>query len=120
MYTSRHGRGIAVRTFCSCNSYDTEKIKNVPYIDAATVFSEDESEVTIFVVNRALHDACELTIDMPGYLDYHVSQHIALENDDLKAINTADDPDNVVPVTKNVGGNILLSPHSWNMIVLKR
>lgn len=120
MYTSMYGRGTAVKTFCNCGSYDTEKTRNIPYLDSASVISADESEIILFTVNRSLNDECELSIDMPDCADYSISQHISMEGDDLKAVNTADEPENVVPVSKDISGKIFLSPHSWNMIVFKR
>lgn len=120
MYTSMHGRGTAIRTFCTCGCYDTEKLKDIPYLDAAAVISEDEREIALFVVNRSLSDECELAVDLAGYPDYRIHQHISMEGDDLKAINTADEPEKVVPVSRDISGNISLSPHSWNMIVFKK
>ena len=43
-----------------------------------------------------------------------------MEGDDLKAINTADEPDKVVPVVKELAEKIVLAPHSWNMINFKK
>ncbi len=120
LYTSQHGRGTTIRSFCSCDSYDTEKIKNVPYVDSAAVISENENEITIFAVNRSLDETCDLTIDTLGFDDYNLTQHIAMEGDDLKAVNTADSPDNVIPVEKTISGNISLAPHSWNMLIFKK
>lgn len=120
LYTSQHGRGTTIRSFCSCDSYDTEKIKNVPYVDSAAVISENENEITIFAVNRSLDETCDLTIDTLGFDDYNLTQHIAMEGDDLKAVNTADSPDNVIPVEKAISENISLSPHSWNMLIFKK
>lgn len=120
MYTSQHGRGTTIRSFCSCDSYDTEKIKNVPYVDSAAVISDDGNEITIFAVNRSLDEACDLNIATLGYDDYSLTQHIAMEGDDLKAVNTADSPDNVIPVEKAISENISLSPHSWNMLIFKK
>lgn len=120
MYTSQHGRGTTIRSFCSCDSYDTEKIKNVPYVDSAAVISDDGNEITIFAVNRSLNEACDLNIATLGYDDYSLTQHIAMEGDDLKAVNTADSPDNVFPVEKAISENISLSPHSWNMLIFKK
>ena len=120
MYTSQHGRGTTIRSFCSCDSYDTEKIKNVPYVDSAAVISDDGNEITIFAVNRSLNEACDLNIATLGYDDYSLTQHIAMEGDDLKAVNTADSPDNVIPVEKAISENISLSPHSWNMLIFKK
>lgn len=120
MYTSQHGRGTTIRSFCSCDSYDTEKIKNVPYVDSAAVISDDGNEITIFAVNRSLNEACDLNIATLGYDNYNLTQHIAMEGDDLKAVNTADSPDNVIPVEKAISENISLSPHSWNMLIFKK
>ncbi len=120
LYTSQHGRGTTIRSFCSCDSYDTEKIKNVPYVDSAAVISENENEITIFAVNRSLDETCDLTIDTLGFDDYNLTQHIAMEGDDLKAVNTADSPDNVIPVEKTISGNISLAPHSWNMLIFEK
>ena len=120
MYTSQHGRGTTIRSFCSCDSYDTEKIKNVPYVDSAAVISDDGNEITIFAVNRSLNEACDLNIATLGYDDCSLTQHIAMEGDDLKAVNTADSPDNVIPVEKAISENISLSPHSWNMLIFKK
>ncbi|MFR2168714.1 MAG: alpha-N-arabinofuranosidase [Coprococcus sp.] len=120
MYTSQHGEGTTIRSFCSCDSYDTEKIKNVPYVDSAAVISDDGNEITIFAVNRSLNEACDLNIATLGYDDYSLTQHIAMEGDDLKAVNTADSPDNVIPVEKAISENISLSPHSWNMLIFKK
>ena len=120
MYTSQHGRGTTIRSFCSCDSYDTEKIKNVPYVDSAAVISDDGNEITIFAVNRSLNEACDLNIATLGYDNCSLTQHIAMEGDDLKAVNTADSPDNVIPVEKAISENISLSPHSWNMLIFKK
>lgn len=115
-----HGRGTAIRTFCTCGCYDTEKLKDIPYLDAAAVISEDEREITLFAVNRSLSDECELAVDLADYPDYRIHQHISMEGDDLKAVNTADEPEKVMPVSRDISGNISLSPHSWNMIVFKK
>ncbi len=120
MYTSQHGRGTTIRSFCSCDSYDTEKIKNVPYVDSAAVISDDGNEITIFAVNRSLNEACDLNIATLGYDNCSLTQHIAMEGDDLKAVNTADSPDNVIPIEKAISENISLSPHSWNMLIFKK
>lgn len=120
MYTSRYGRGTAVKTFCICDSYAAGDKKNIPYVDTAAVLSEDEKELTIFAVNRSLDNECELSLEMLGGDAYHAYQHIAMEGDDLKAINTADEPDKVVPIVKELAEKIVLAPHSWNMINFKK
>ena len=120
MYTSHYGRGTALKNFCCCDSYDTCSKKNVPLIDSAAVISDDENEITIFAVNRSLESECELDINLAGFEKYKPYTHVSLEGSDLKAVNTADSPENVIPTVKNISNKIILAPHSWNMIVLKR
>lgn len=120
MYTSHYGRGTALKNFCCCDSYDTCSKKNVPLIDSAAVISDDENEITIFAVNRSLDSECELNINLAGFEKYKPYTHVSLEGSDLNAVNTADSPENVIPTVKNISNKIILAPHSWNMIVLKR
>lgn len=120
MYTSQYGRGTALKSFCCCDKYDTKSKKKVPYIDSAAVISDDENEITFFAVNRSLDSECELELNLAGYDSYAPCTHISLEGSDLKAVNTADAPENVIPTVKNIGSRIILAPHSWNMIVMKK
>ena len=38
-------------------------------------------------------------MDLRQYAGYHVQEHIVMHNDDLKAVNTEANPDNVAPKT---------------------
>jgi alpha-N-arabinofuranosidase len=100
--------------------YDTEKRRNIPYIDSTAVLSEEGTELAVFAVNRSLDSECKLGFSLSGFDGFKPAEHIALEGDDLKAVNTADKPDTVVPVTKDISDNITLAPHSWNMIILRK
>lgn len=120
MYTSRHGRGTALDASCECGSYSAGGKENIPYIDSAAVISEDGKELAVFAVNRSLDESCTVDFSLSGYDNYRPSMHIALEGDDLKAVNTADEPNNVTPAEKEIAECITLSPHSWNMIVFQK
>ena len=120
MYTSRHGRGTALDASCECGSYSAGGKENIPYIDSAAVISEDGKELAVFAVNRSLDESCTVDFSLSGYENYRPSMHIALEGDDLKAVNTADEPNNVTPAEKEIAECITLSPHSWNMIVFQK
>lgn len=120
MYTSRHGRGTALDASCECGSYSAGGKENIPYIDSAAVISEDGKELAVFAVNRSLNENCTVDFSLSGYDNYRPSMHIALEGDDLKAVNTADEPNNVTPAEKEIAECITLSPHSWNMIVFQK
>lgn len=120
MYTSRHGRGTALDASCECGSYSAGGKENIPYIDSAAVISEEGEELAVFAVNRSLDESCTVDFSLSGYDNYRPSMHIALEGDDLKAVNTADEPNNVTPAEKEIAECITLSPHSWNMIVFQK
>lgn len=119
MYTSQHGRGTALEAVCECGGYAAGGKENIPYVDSAAVISEDGKELAVFVVNRSLDESCLIDLSLSGYENYRPVQHIAIEGDDLKAVNTADEPNNIVPAEKSVSEGITLSPHSWNMIIFK-
>lgn len=120
MYTSRHGRGTALDASCECGSYSAGGKENIPYIDSAAVISEEGEELAVFAVNRSLDESCTVDFSLSGYDNYRPSMHIALEGDDLKAVNTADEPNNVTPAEKEIAECITLSPHSWNIIVFQK
>ena len=106
-------------TGCICNTYSAGNQEAIPYVDIVAVLSEDEKRICIFAVNKSLDSACELELQMTGFEGYKAVKHVALEGDDLKAANTAEETDKVTPVEKQVGEKITLAPASWNMIVLE-
>lgn len=120
MYTSMNGRGNAIKTTCECSTYDAGNKKNVPLVDSSAVLSEDGNKLSLFVFNRSMDETCELDIDAWGFEDYKLCEHISLEGDDLKAINTKDEPNKVIPVFKEIGDVITLAPHSWSMLVFEK
>jgi alpha-N-arabinofuranosidase len=77
-------------------------------------------------VNRNPKEPLLLECDIRNFKDFRVIQHLVLEHEDIKAVNTAAHPDNVVPHNR---GNArvqdgeaiaLLSKRSWNVIRLKK
>ena len=117
MYSSLYGRGKAVNTEVSCGTYNGGGLENVPYVTSAAVESA-EGEITVFAVNRSLEEAAEL--DIEGLDGYKLISHTVLNNDDMKAINTFESPDNVVPVKLDTGDTVALPAHSWNMLRFAR
>ncbi|MBQ8597148.1 MAG: alpha-N-arabinofuranosidase [Lachnospiraceae bacterium] len=119
LYTSCNGRGKALDTGCVCDTYSAGEHEAIPYVDTIAVLSEDEKQISIFAVNKSLEETCELDLQLTGFEGYKAVKHVALEGDDLKAANTAEETDKVTPVDKQVGEKITLAPASWNMIVLE-
>lgn len=120
MYTSQNGRGTALKTVCECGKYDTSNKKDVPYIDSTAVLSDDSEKLTLFIVNRSMDDECDLSIILDELNGYKLCEHISLEGDDLKKVNTKEEPNSVVPTFKATDGKITLQPHSWNMLTFKK
>ena len=82
--------------------------------------------MTFFALNRDLEEDMEITCDLRQFADYHVARHIVMTHDDLEAINTEANPNNVAPTD---GGNAaladgkltaVLGKKSWNVIVLEK
>jgi alpha-N-arabinofuranosidase len=94
-------------------------------VDAAAVLGKDGG-VTIFAVNRDMQDAIPLECDMRAFGNMKIAEHIVLHHDDVKAVNTEENPDNVAP-KKGRGGkaeegrvSVRLPALSWNVIRLAR
>ncbi|MGB4659103.1 MAG: alpha-L-arabinofuranosidase C-terminal domain-containing protein, partial [Mobilitalea sp.] len=122
MHTSNYGRGEAFIPLLTSEKYDTERLKNVPYVEAIGVLNEEKTELSVFAVNRSLDENIDFEIDLRDFEDIKLIEHIVMENDDMKAINTVENPDNVVPhnngVTK-ISSNLAtatLNKHSWNVM----
>ena len=88
MHVSIFGRGTSLKPVISSPKYDSKDFTDVPYLDSAVVWNEEKDELTIFLLNRHLQDALDLTIDVRSFEEYKLKEHIVLENDDLKAVNT--------------------------------
>lgn len=121
LHASLYGRGVSLQPIVSCPKYDTKTFTDVPQLEATAVYNEEKQEVTIFAVNRSLTDSLELECDLRSFEGFSLTEHIVLESDDLKAVNTLQNSP-VVPRKKNAQGfddGILraeLSKASWNVI----
>ncbi|WP_053363444.1 alpha-N-arabinofuranosidase [Bacillus sp. FJAT-27251] len=125
MHASIYGRGISLKPILSSPKYDSKDFTDVPYIDSAAVYNEENDEVTLFMVNKHLKEPIIINGDIRSFEGYSLVEHIVLENDDLKAVNTA--AEQTVSPHKN-GESILedgilsarLPRTSWNVIRLRK
>jgi alpha-L-arabinofuranosidase len=124
-HVSAYGRGVALQPVVSSPKYDSKDFTDVPYLDTASVYNEERAEVTIFAVNRHLEESLTLSCDVRSFEGYEIIEHIVLENDDLKAVNTAV-VQNVKPHTNGVSSlndgmiDACIAKASWNVIRLKK
>ena len=83
----------------------------------------DDGSVTIFAVNRDLNEDAELTCDLRSFGEFKSAAHSVLHHDDVKAVNTESDPDQVKPVDVKIDlkdGRVILPAASWNVIRLTK
>ena len=123
MHASKYGRGTALRPVLSSPVYDCRDFEKVPLVDAAATLGDDGS-VTIFAINRDGKEDIALDCDLRAFSGLVPAEHIVLHHDDVKAVNTEKNPDEVVPKNgrkaKLDGGKmtVKLPALSWNVIRL--
>ncbi len=126
MHTSCYGRGTVLLGILESDRYDTREITDIPYVEAVAVYNEDKAEVVVFSVNRSLDEDILFGIDLGDFNGYSIKEHIVLEHDNLKAVNTKDAPNTVIPSsttnfkTDGRSAECILNKHSWNVIRLAR
>lgn len=125
LHASVYGRGIALNLVVNSPKYDSKEFTDVPYLETTAVYRPENEEVTIFAVNRSLDTSLQLEADIRSFAGYRVIEHLVLENDDLKAVNTAVHEAVKPHSSGNANaedGTLLanLSKASWNVIRLKK
>ena len=124
-HASKYGRGIALQPVITTGKHDTAFHEDVTDIESVAVYNEEKEELTVFAVNRNVQESVMFEADLRGFENYQVKEYIVLENDDLKAVNSAE-KENVFPVRKDAyqfDSGIFttqMRPVSWNVIVFKK
>ena len=126
LHASKYGRGRVLRTLTKCEKYDSTDYTDVPILDSIAVENEERGELTIFAVTKDMEEDILTGLALREYEDYTPIEHIVLQNEDGKAVNSINLPHAVVPVNKplpKINGGILevLFPKlSWNVVRLKK
>jgi alpha-N-arabinofuranosidase len=125
MHTSVYGRGVSLNPIISSLKYDSKDFTDVPYLESTAVYNEEQEQLTIFAVNRHLEEGLLLECDIRNFEGYQIVEHIVLENDDIKAENSAENQ----RVEPHTNGNAeykdgiitaVLPKLSWNVIRLEK
>ncbi len=95
---SNYGRGEVLNTVVDSPVYESRHA-DAPYLDAVCVMNGEDESLTVFAVNKDLEDSMEFTCDLRQFEGYQVTEHRVLTHADVKAENTEENPENVVPVT---------------------
>lgn len=124
LYPSVDGPGFDAEGYNLNDFNQTPAYRDIPYIEAAASMDEAAGEAAIFVINRNWEQDMEAEIDVGGFGECGLIEHVELFTEDLYAVNTGDKPDAVAPCanedTRLVGGRIStrLKKLSFNMIRL--
>ncbi|MGM9604640.1 MAG: alpha-N-arabinofuranosidase [Faecousia sp.] len=121
MHASHFGRGTVLNALVTSPTYSCRDYEQVPYIDAIATLEEDGS-VSVFCVNRDMAEDFSLEIDLRSFGALQIKEHIVLHHDDVKAVNSEENPKNVFP-TQGPGGmmdggkaTIRVPALSWNVV----
>ncbi len=123
MHASVYGRGESLNALVSSPVYDCVDYEGVPILDVAAT-KADDGTVSIFAVNKDMQDDLLVTVDLRAFDLTQVQEHILLHHDDVKAVNSEENPGNVAPVSiqgAKLDGGVLtvkLPALSWNVIRL--
>lgn len=125
MHMSRYGRGTALISPIDCGKHDTKEFTDVPDIDGIAVLSEDETELTVFAVNRDYEEDYLLNVDLLDFEGFKPCEHIEMAGFDLKQTNGFAS----APVKPSAGSlptmdgrtaTARLRPLSWNVLRFKK
>ena len=121
---ARLAKGTVLRVEINSPTYDTEKYGEVPVLDAVATHDDETGDVVVLAVNRSQSEPVELSVDLRGFGNLRVAEATVLADDDIRAANTAEQPDRVAPrpaedVTVDGGAlRAVLPPVSWNVVRL--
>lgn len=119
---SNCGRGNVLHTLIDSPTYESSH-GDASYLDAVVV--EGDDTLTIFAVNKDLSENLEINCDLRQYSSYTVKNHQMLHHPELKARNTENDSNQVVPTfmsTQIVNSqlSIVLLSQRFHMIKLEK
>ena len=116
MHAAAFARGDALNTRVECGSYSAGRYGDTPYVESVATINESDRTVTVLAVNRSADEDAETEFTLGGAGALTKERHIVLENADLKAVNTADDPERVLPRDLPLSEKTVLGARSLNVI----
>ena len=93
---SRYGRGKVLHTLVQSPTYESCH-GDAPFLECVVTMDEEAGTLTLFAVNKSLDEDMELSCCLGQFGDYRVKRHVVLSHGDVKAENTEEKPDTVVP-----------------------
>jgi alpha-N-arabinofuranosidase len=92
-------RGLVLNVLVDSPSYEVPGLGKVPYLDVAGTINPSDGKTSLFILNRDLSNSHAIEINWEGQAPGRVLSSSVLTGKDLKAFNTFQDPQRVVPQT---------------------
>jgi len=94
----QYARGSVLDVLIESHStYEVAGMGQVSHVDVAGVIDPDDGKTTLFMLNRDLTRSREVEINWEGKTPGGIVTSLVLTGDDLKAVNSFDAPNRVVP-----------------------
>ncbi len=90
-------RGDVLRVEAQSPTYEVERMGQVPYLDVAATRDPESGKVCLLVLNRDLDKSRQFEVNWRGSEPTRVLASQVITGPDLKATNTFDEPNKVVP-----------------------
>lgn len=113
MHALKYAKGEALDIICESETYDTDKHKKVPYVEATATIDRESGELVLFAVNRSMTDEISLDVSLPDGARF--VEHLVVTGDDVNLTNSVDE-EKVFETKVTDGDAIKLAPLSWNVI----
>jgi len=97
-HSARLARGDVLRVDPVCPTYDTSAHGEVPVLGAAATHDPETGDAVLFLVNRSSR-SLGVSADVRALAGAAVAETALLADEDIRARNTAEDPDRVTPST---------------------
>jgi alpha-N-arabinofuranosidase len=115
-------RGAALNVVVESSTYEVKGMDQVPHLDATATHNAADGSVALFILNRDLQKAHDVEVVWEDQAPTRILTTSALTGDDLKAVNSFQSPQKVVPqpfakpTTANNRTKFELSPHSYTIL----
>ncbi|WEK61030.1 MAG: alpha-N-arabinofuranosidase [Candidatus Microbacterium colombiense] len=123
--TSRLARGRALEVRLEAPTYETSAYGDVSLVDAVATHDEESGDTAIFLVNRSLTEEVTVQVDVSRLGAVSVTSAQTLQDDDIHARNTIDDPERVgmqENTSAQVDGGVIsitLPAVSWTAVTVR-
>lgn len=123
LWALRHARGIALDLLVECDTYQPREMGRVGFIDAAATHDPNSGDICILLLNRDIQNEREIKLEFLHSAPSKVAFFQTITGPDLKASNTFEAPNRVVPHTLEAvkpgsAFGVKLPAQSYSVLVL--